>query len=56
MEPREKLPKVKLSDEIQERENEILRLYLPSADTVPAIGYATGMKPEEGYERTGQKS
>ena len=37
MEPREKLPKVKLSDEIQKRENEILRLYLPSADTVPDI-------------------
>ena len=56
MELREKLPKVKLSDETQERANKILRLYLPSADTIPgitnivyamrkAIGYATGIKP-----------
>ena len=56
MKPREKLPKVNLSDDIQERANKILRLYLPSADTIPgitnivyamrkAIGYATGIKP-----------
>ena len=37
MEPREKLPKVTLSDEIQERANKILGLYLPSADTIPEI-------------------
>ena len=59
MEQREKLPKVTMSDEIQERTNKILRLYLPSTDTIPeitnivyamgeAIGCATGMKPKEG--------
>ena len=35
MEPREKLLKVTVTDEIQERANKILRLYLPSADTIP---------------------
>ena len=56
MEPREKLPKLTMSDEIQERTNKILRLYLPRADIIPeitdiayamkeAIGYATGLKP-----------
>ena len=61
MEPREKLPKVTTSDEIQERANKIIRLYLPNADTIPeitdivyamgqAIGYATGIKPKEGNE------
>ena len=56
MEPREKLPKLTMSDEIQERTNKILRLYLPRADIIPeitdityamkkAIGYATGIKP-----------
>ena len=59
MEPREKLPKVTMSDEIQERINKIFHLYLPIADTIPeitnigdtmgnAIGYSTGMKPKEG--------
>ena len=59
MKPREKLPKVTMSDEIQERVNKILRLYLPSADTIPEItdivyamrktlGYVTGIKPKEG--------
>ena len=37
MEPKEKLPKVTMSDEIQERANNIFRLYLPSADTIPEI-------------------
>ena len=33
----EKLPKVTMSDEIQERANNILRLYLPRADTILEI-------------------
>ena len=37
MEPREKLPKVTMDPEIQERSNKVLRMYLPSADTVPEI-------------------
>ena len=37
MEPREKFPKVTMSDEFQERANKILRLYLPSPDTIPEI-------------------
>ena len=37
MEPTEKLPKVTMSDEIQERANNILRLYLPRADTILEI-------------------
>ena len=37
MEPKEKLPKVTMSDEIQERANNIFRLYLPSADAIPEI-------------------
>ena len=67
MEPREKLLKVKLSGETQERANKILRLYLPSADTIPeitdivyamgkAIGYATGIKPKEGNENRPKKA
>ena len=61
MEPREKLLKVTMSDEIQERANKILLLYLPNADTISeitnilyamgkAIGYAAGIKPKEGNE------
>ena len=61
MEPREELSKVTMSDKIQERANKILRLYLPSADTIPEItgivyamkkatGYATGIKPKEENE------
>ena len=67
IEPREKLPKVTMSDEIQERANKILRLYLPSADTIPeminivnamekAIGYATGIKPKEGNKNRPKKA
>ena len=37
MEPSEKLPKVKMPDEMQERANKILHLYLPSADTISKI-------------------
>ena len=66
MEPREKFPKVTMSDEIQERANKIVHLYLPSADTMPeitdivyamgkAIGYATGIKPKEGNENRTKK-
>ena len=67
MEPREKLPKVTMSDETQKRANKILRLDLPSADTIPeitdivyamrrAIGYATGIKPKEGNENRPKKA
>ena len=34
MEPREKLPKVKLDAETHERANKILNLYLPNVDTI----------------------
>ena len=37
MEPSEKLPKVKMPDEMQERANKTLHLYLPSADTISEI-------------------
>ena len=37
IETREKLLKVTMSDEIRERANKILRLYLPSIDTIPEI-------------------
>ena len=56
-----------MSDEIQEKEYKILRLYLPSADTIPqitdtvyamgkAIGYATGIKPKERNESRPKKA
>ena len=58
MEPREKLPKVTMDPEIQERSNKVLRMYLPSADTIPeitdnvyamgkAVGYAIGVRSKE---------
>ena len=67
MEPRDKLLKVTMTDEIQERVNKTLPLYLPSADTIPeitnivyamgkAIGYATGIKPKEGSENRSKKA
>ena len=67
MEPREKVPKVTMPDEIQERAKKILRMYLPSAGTIPeitniiyamgkAIGYATGIKPKEGNEKKPKKA
>ena len=67
MEPREKLQKVKLSDEIEKRANKIICLYFPSTDTIPEItdivyamgkatGYATGIKPKEGNENRPKKS
>ena len=37
METREKLPEVTMPDEIQERANKILRMYLPITDTMPEI-------------------
>ena len=66
MEPREKLPKVIMSDEIQERANKILHLYLPSPDTIPKItdiiyamgkatGHATAIKPKKGNENRSKK-
>ena len=67
MGPRQKLLKVAMSDEIQERANKILHLYLPSADTIPeitdivhamgkVIGYATGIKPKEGTVNRPEKA
>ena len=58
MEPVEKLPKVTMNPEIQERSNKVLRMYLPSADTIPEItdivyamgkaaGYAMGERSKE---------
>ena len=65
MEPREKLPKVTMSDKIKERANKFLHLYLPTADTIPdiivyamgkATGYATVIKPKEGNENRPKKA
>ena len=67
MKPREKLSKVTMSDEVQERANKILRLCLPSADTIleitdivyamgKATGYATGIKLKEGNENRPKKA
>ena len=67
MEPREKLLKLTMSDEIQERANKILSLYLPSADTIPkitdiayvmrkAIGYANEKKTKEENENRPEKA
>ena len=67
MEPREKLPKVTMPYEIQERAKKILHLYLPSAGTISeitniiyamgkAIGYATGIKPKEGNGKKPKKA
>ena len=58
MEPREKLPKVKLDAETHERANKILNLYLPNVDTIfeitdmvyamgKAVPYTLGVKPKE---------
>ena len=68
MEPREKLPKVKLDAETHERANKILNLYLPNADTifeitdmVYAMGKAVvlcmlGVKPKEKNQRRAKKA
>ena len=67
LEPREKLPKVLLSDEIQTRANKILEKYLRSADTIreiidivyamgKAVGYVMGVKPKEGNHNRGRKA
>ena len=61
MEPRQALPKVK------ERTNKVLRLYLPSVDTMPeitdiidstgkAVGHATGVKPKERNKNRARKA
>ena len=58
MEPREKLPKVKLDAVTHERANKILNLYLPNADTIlkitdmvyamgKAVAYTLRVKPKE---------
>ena len=58
MEPREKLPKVKLDAETHERANKILNLYLPNVDTIfeitdmvyamgKAVAYMLGVKPKK---------
>ena len=65
LEPREKLPKVLLSDEIQTRANKILEKYLRSADTIPeitdivyalgkAVGYVMGVKLKEGNDSSSE--
>ena len=67
MDPRQALPKVKMDSEIQERANKVLRLYLPSADTIPeitniiysmgkAVGHATGVKLKERNENGARKA
>ena len=59
MEPIEKLLKVTMYDQIQETANKILRLHLPSVDTIPEITdivYATGIKPREGNENRPKKA
>ena len=35
--PREKLPKVRLTDELQKSANKILKIYLKSTDTLPEV-------------------
>ena len=67
MEPREKLPKVTMDPEIQERSNKVLRMYLPSADIIPkitdivyamgkAFGYAMGVRSKESNEKGVRKA
>ena len=67
MEPREKLPKVKLDAETHERANKILNLYLPNADTIPkitdivyamgkAVAYTMGVKLKEKNQRGASKA
>ena len=67
MEPRQALTKVKMDSEIQERTNKVLRLYLPSADTIleitdiiysmeKAVGHGTGVKPKEINENGARKA
>ena len=67
MEPREKLPKVKLDAETHERANKILNLYLPNVDTIfeitdmvyaigKAVAYTLGVKPKEKNQRRAKKA
>ena len=62
MEPRQALPKVKMDSA-----NKVLRLYLPSTDTIAeitdiiylmgkAVGHATGVKPKERNENGARKA
>ena len=55
-----------MDPEIQERSNKVLRMYLPSADTIPeitdivyamgkAVGYAMGVRSKEGNESGARK-
>ena len=67
MEPREKLPKVKLDAETHERANKILNLYLENVDTIfeitdmvyamgKAVAYTLGVKPKEKNQRRAKKA
>ena len=67
MEPREKLPKVKLDAETHERANQILNLYLPNVDPIfeitdmvyamgKAVAYTLGVKPKEKNQRRAKKA
>ena len=67
MEPREKLPKVKLDAETHERANKILNLYLPNVDTIfeitdmvyamgKAVAYTLGVKPKEKNQTKAKKA
>ena len=67
MEPRDKLPKVKVDVETQERANKILNLYLPNTDTIPeitdmvyamgkAVAYSLGVVPKENNESRTKKA
>ena len=67
MEPREKLPKVKLDTETHERANKVLNLYLPNVDTIfeitdmvyamgKAVAYMLGVKPKEKNQRRAKKA
>ena len=67
MEPREKLPKVKLDAKNHERGNKILNLYLPNADTIPetthivhamgiAVAYTMEVKSKEKSHRGARKA
>jgi len=61
MERREKLPKIVLPDEIKDRANKILDMYLKNAETIPmitdivhamgkAVGYVLGINGQKGQK------
>lgn len=67
IEPREKLPKLKLDAETTERANKVLSLYLVNVDTIPeisdityamgkAVAYAIGVKPKEKDQQRAKKA